>query len=132
MVERGVGRRAGAREVEASVPALHPPSWHEFSHPLHRSFLPRPPTHHLTTQLLAYSANRGPLAHPGLSSGQWLLLLLLPFFPAKREVGAVADRSGGETCFHHGAGVHGVALDRPTRPHVGCCMASSQLRVIVL
>ncbi|PNW81291.1 hypothetical protein CHLRE_07g349900v5 [Chlamydomonas reinhardtii] len=35
-------------------------------------------------KLLAYSANRGPLAHPGLSSGQWLLLLLLPFFPAKR------------------------------------------------
>ncbi|KAG2437108.1 hypothetical protein HYH02_011364 [Chlamydomonas schloesseri] len=44
-------------------------------------------------KLLAYSANRGPLAHPGLSAGQWLLMLLLPYFPAKR--GHPRARAGG-------------------------------------
>ncbi|GIM03735.1 hypothetical protein Vretimale_8401 [Volvox reticuliferus] len=36
-------------------------------------------------KLLAYSANRGPLAYPGLRAWQWLLFLLLPYFPAKRS-----------------------------------------------
>ncbi|GLC67255.1 hypothetical protein PLESTF_000534000 [Pleodorina starrii] len=35
-------------------------------------------------KLIAFSADRGPLAHAGLGAGQWLLLLLLPYFPAKR------------------------------------------------
>ncbi|EFJ41477.1 hypothetical protein VOLCADRAFT_98535 [Volvox carteri f. nagariensis] len=36
-------------------------------------------------KLLAYSGNRGPLAYPGLSTSQWLLMLLLPYFPAKKR-----------------------------------------------
>ncbi|KAG2496349.1 hypothetical protein HYH03_005579 [Edaphochlamys debaryana] len=35
-------------------------------------------------KLLAFSADRGPLAYPGLTPWQWLLLLLLPYFPLKK------------------------------------------------
>lgn len=37
-------------------------------------------------QLIAYSGGRGALAHPGVRTAmQWLVLLILPFFPAKSE-----------------------------------------------
>ncbi|GFR44069.1 hypothetical protein Agub_g5164, partial [Astrephomene gubernaculifera] len=36
-------------------------------------------------KLLAFSANRGPLAYPGLTAVQWLMLLLLPYYPVKRR-----------------------------------------------
>ncbi|KXZ53656.1 hypothetical protein GPECTOR_6g573 [Gonium pectorale] len=43
-------------------------------------------------KLLAFAANRGPLALRGISPTQWLLMLLLPYFPAKR--GHARTRTG--------------------------------------
>ncbi|KAG2429869.1 hypothetical protein HXX76_010649 [Chlamydomonas incerta] len=75
-------------------------------------------------KLLAYSANRGPLAHPGLSAGQWLLMLLLPFFPAKR--GHRRAKAGGVLLALGGNIALGLALTAFLTSPAGA--ASSVLR----
>ncbi len=64
---------------------------HTATHPHTRALIYLPPvcpcSPSFPTQLLSYSAGRGPLSYPGLSAPQWLLMLALPYFPAKSEYG---------------------------------------------